>query len=799
MGSWISSKKPDDIWIAVAGPNGAGKTSLINALQGDENGGASPDPNTALKIIKYTHPKHANVTFWEIPSNLSSTSLDPYDLLIIVSPLDTFASDCVKFAKEGQAKDKPCYFVRSKIGTDVQQYAPLISSINQLDMVLQDIASSVTNYLAQEGVQHPPIFLVSNTNPDIYQFPLFHSSIEEKIGELNKTKGLIKNSSRQSPSTERTEASGLDMAVFGDHWSGKSTLINALRGLQADDEAAAMTGMGDPDTKPVVYTFPKYPNVRIWELPEISANLQPEQYLKQVNGENYGLFIIVASEIFKAHHSQLSKILQNMGKVVLFVRTKLDGDLRAYKYRYNSKYNENKVVEEIRQFCIECLKKGGVQQAEVYLVSGFDLEKFDFWSLCSRIQNHPDVIKCEIFERVTKEEREEMNKAFESGGVPVIASKILLRLQSLDDVVVNIGITGEAGAGKSSLVNAMRGIPDDQHGAAPTGVTETTMVPTRYTHPIFTNVHIWDLPGLGTPNFQLEKYREQVGFDRYDFFIIVASERFKENHTKLAEWINERGARFYFVRSKVDSDIEASKIRRAAQLNQGQVLEQIREESLKYLEEQGVKSPQVFLVSILNFEEYDFRLLQKTLERELPKYRKQAFLRSIATTSSKIIEKEKNSLSTEIWKLALVSSVAAAAPILGIGIMCDVKILLKYLPIYYKRFGLDEESLERMSLEIEKPLEDLKAQIRSPQPRDINIQLLYKLLSNTAGMGFMAGEYFIRGIPVFGAVVSGGIAFTVTRKMLTSFVQNLAEDAERVLQWVIDSKIKQQNTDGGQD
>ncbi|XP_078394172.1 interferon-inducible GTPase 5-like [Cetorhinus maximus] len=383
-----------------------------------------------------------------------------------------------------------------------------------------------------------------------------------------------------------------------------------------------------------------------------------------------------------------------------------------------------------------------------------------------------------------------MNKAFESGGLPELVSKILNRLPSLGDITINIGVTGEAGAGKSSLVNALRGLSDDQPGAAASGVTETTMRPARYPHPTITNLQIWDLPGLGTPKFQLENYREKVGFNRYDFFIIVASGRFKENHATLAKWIKESGAGFYFVCTKIDRDIEATLKRRRTSFNQDEVLEAIRKDLLRYLGEHGVKSPQVFLVSACNFQDYDSKRLLEALEREFPKCRKRAFLRSIRTPSSQIIAGKKDFLSAEIWKLAFLSTVAAMVPIPEVGILCDVGILLRNLPFYYQCFGLDEGALNRISAEIEKPVDELKAQIHSPQPTDINKHLFYQLMSNSSGMGLIAGAYLAHGVPAFGSVLSGGIAFTMTKRMLTRFLQDLAADTERVLQWVIQSQIE---------
>ncbi len=76
-------------------------------------------------------------------------------------------------------------------------------------------------------------------------------------------------------------------------------------------------------------------------------------------------------------------------------------------------------------------------------------------------------------------------------------NRLKSKLKELENVTLNIAITGMTGAGKSSFVNSLRGLPNDNKDSAPTGTTETTMKPNMYPHPSMPNVKIWDLPGIG--------------------------------------------------------------------------------------------------------------------------------------------------------------------------------------------------------------------------------------------------------------------------------------------------------------
>lgn len=166
------------------------------------------------------------------------------------------------------------------------------------------------------------------------------------------------------------------------------------------------------------------------------------------------------------------------------------------------------------------------------------------------------------------------------GDLSLIRDEVLIGyINELDHVTLNIAITGESGCGKSSFVNALRGLGDDEEKSAPTGVTETTMEPTSYSHPKYPNVTIWDLPGIGTPNFKADVYLEKVHFEQYDFFILVASERFKSSSVDLAKQIRKIKKNFYFVRSKTDVDIQAEKRRK--RFDEQQVLHKIRHDCMK--------------------------------------------------------------------------------------------------------------------------------------------------------------------------------------------------------------------------
>uniref|UniRef100_A0A3Q3XK34 IRG-type G domain-containing protein n=1 Tax=Mola mola TaxID=94237 RepID=A0A3Q3XK34_MOLML len=183
----------------------------------------------------------------------------------------------------------------------------------------------------------------------------------------------------------------------------------------------------------------------------------------------------------------------------------------------------------------------------------------------------------------------EIKDALQKNDQALAATYIKEYLKEAANTPLNIGITGESGSGKSSFVNAFRGIDHRDERAAPTGCVETTTAVKAYPHPNYANVTLWDLPGIGTTKFPADKYLKHVRFEKFDIFIIISDTCFREND----------------MTSQRNFDAEST-------------LAQIRENCIQGLLKEGVKSPQVFLLSNFELQLHYFHHLHETLEKELP-------------------------------------------------------------------------------------------------------------------------------------------------------------------------------------
>ncbi|XP_060113994.1 interferon-inducible GTPase 5-like isoform X2 [Heteronotia binoei] len=381
---------------------------------------------------------------------------------------------------------------------------------------------------------------------------------------------------------------------------------------------------------------------------------------------------------------------------------------------------------------------------------------------------------------IREQDLKEMGSLIQSRVVLEVSTQVQSLLDSLDSTTLDIAVTGESGAGKSTFINALRGLHDGDPCAARTGVIETTASPTPYQHPHLPSVRLWDLPGIGTPCFQAETYLHQTGFERYDFFIIVASERFRESHVGLARAVKAMGKRFYFVRSKADQDLRASQRRRPTRFQEAQVLREMKEDCVRQLQKQGLDSPKVFLVSSFELHRFDFPLLQETLAEELEGHKRHVLLLSFPSVTAAAVQKKKNSLRKHIWKKALLASFVSALP--GLPIHLNVPMLMNTLVTYRRNFGLDDASLGALALASSKPSCELKSQVCSTLGRDLSENAVHSILSQAALYGQMAAHLVKNKVPLLDNLVAGGISFVAAYYLLHTALDSFAQDAQRVLE-----------------
>ncbi|XP_043561160.1 interferon-inducible GTPase 5-like [Chiloscyllium plagiosum] len=382
-----------------------------------------------------------------------------------------------------------------------------------------------------------------------------------------------------------------------------------------------------------------------------------------------------------------------------------------------------------------------------------------------------------------QDELQDHKAAYEKGGLGNAASLIQQKLNILCNTELNIAVMGDSGAGKSTFLNAMRGVQGDDDRAAESGPTETTMKPTSYPHPHLPNVCFWNLPGIGTTNSPTKMYLSGMTFQIYDFFVIILHGRFRENDISIANEIKKLGKNLYFAHSKIDSDLYSMR-KRNRNFNEGEELKTIRRDCASKLEEAGSSALTVFLISSFEMNGFDFPNLRETLANNLDDLKKHIFMMSLPNTTLEIIHNKRKGLKKQIWMLATVSGSVGAVPVSGLSFACDTGILVCAIKEFRKYLGLDNASLQRPANRTGKPVKDLKAVVKSPLLGEISKDFVLQKLKGSVFGGISAAKPVFDFIPVIGPIFGAGSSFLQTRKMLNNVLNDLTENAQRVVKAV---------------
>ncbi|KAH3824254.1 hypothetical protein DPMN_126087 [Dreissena polymorpha] len=358
------------------------------------------------------------------------------------------------------------------------------------------------------------------------------------------------------------------------------------------------------------------------------------------------------------------------------------------------------------------------------------------------------------------------------------------KLTNLTNIKIHICIVGESGTGKSSFINAMLGLDSDDDGAAKVGLFETTQTPTYYKQINNPNLVFCDVPGVGTKNFPQKTYLKDINFDSYDFFILVTASRFKENDTWLANEIIKRKKRFYFVRAKIDLDIqcEFQNRRKPTYKSPDQLLQLLKEDCERQLKESGVPTPDVFLINNRNTQKYDFDALTKKLINDLPGLKKEALAWYLPVISLGVLEEKMLLFQKRIYKIALKSAMGAIVPIALVGLLVDVNILMTETQLYKAQFGTDDISMEILSRKLSIQLSDLINENVIDTSKALKSSTSFLNLCASMGAANALSNSVRLVLPGIGNIVSAPIAYCSSVYIQNKMLELCYAEAKRIFE-----------------
>jgi predicted GTPase len=368
------------------------------------------------------------------------------------------------------------------------------------------------------------------------------------------------------------------------------------------------------------------------------------------------------------------------------------------------------------------------------------------------------------------------------GGNPVqtLVAELHKRRQELEAASVQIGFIGEAGVGKSSLINAILG-----RNVAPVGATTVTHNPEGEKYQ-FDGVTLVDLPGSGVPERPFKSYIEDLKLletDRYDAFVLISSHRLRENEVTLYDELHKKGGKPCFVvRSHFDVAVQTEGDEATAR-------RKIEEAFRKHLHEPGLR---VYMVSSPNPAQYDLPALLRDLVASLPEHKRVRLLAAVPAYTQELVAKKREAAESIVYVYAGLAAANGMNPIPGTDILLDMGLLQKMTRQVVGEFGLQREQLENLAKLKVGPLDldFLLDAARTVLPRLVEGGLVafFKEAGAEAARqvtqktGKTMTRYGSKYAPYIGRLVSAGLGFGTAYY----FGQFLLDDCEEALRKIVE-------------
>ena len=326
---------------------------------------------------------------------------------------------------------------------------------------------------------------------------------------------------------------------------------------------------------------------------------------------------------------------------------------------------------------------------------------------------------------------------------------------------------------------------DTDRGAAEVDVVECTKLLQCYDHPSNPNIKFWDLPWITNPIYcgDLRQYCKRVPLEKYDIYLIFCKERFTTDELKLAKSIKSNNKKLFFIRGRIDQDVENLRRSKGHLFDEDATLDTIREKISENLIESGLlkDKKEMFLVSNHFLTGYQFDELTQAILAVLPERQRE----SIILTTDNALRVSKNTLEGKVEVLkkrikyvAMASAMAAAVPIPGASIAADIVLIKREIDFYKSQLGLPDEGSNKFSL------------------LSLNTQSEIKALGITLGGATKIGglvaayatesivEEFARVIPFIGIAMASSLSYATTYYFLSKWLEKLEEIALKVLGYV---------------